>query len=91
MHAGDAAGGLTAVKVDEEDPLEVFVVDEHCVASRTRLVVDGEVTPVRVPPKHVVLLLVYDQFLKETARSNAKTETWTKAATQRPKFAHLCL
>ena len=63
-------GPLTAVEVDEEDPLEVFVVDEHSVASRARLVVDGKVAPVRVPPKHVVLLLIYYQFLQETTSSN---------------------
>jgi len=78
---GDAAGRLTAIEVDEEDPLEVFVVDEHCMASRARLVVYGEVTPVGVPPKHVVLLLIYDQFLKEMARSNVLRQKWKQVET----------
>ena len=89
MSVGDTEGLLTAVEVDEEDPLEVFVVDEHRMASRARLVVDGEVAPVRVPPKHVVLLLVYYQFLKETACSNVQKHKREEFGIF--TFVHLCL
>lgn len=42
----------------------MFVVDQGSVDARAWLMVDGEVTPVGVPPEQVVLLFIYDQFLK---------------------------
>lgn len=51
---------LTAVEVDEEDPLEVPVIDECCMHTRAWLVVYREVTVVWIPPKQVELFLVND-------------------------------
>lgn len=55
---------LTAVEVDEKHPFQMPVVDEGCVHARARLMVDGEVTDVWVPPKQIILLFIYDQFLQ---------------------------
>lgn len=56
---------LTAVEVDEEDPLEVPVIDECCMHTWAWLMVYREVTVVWVPSKQVELLLINDQFLKK--------------------------
>lgn len=65
--AGDSALGssLTAVEVDEEHPLEVFVVHQSSMHAWAWLVVNGEVTHVRVPPEQVELLLINYEFLQK--------------------------
>lgn len=82
---------LTAVEVYEKDPFQVFVVDQGSMDTWARLVVDGEVTPVRVPPEQVVLLFVYDQFLQGQSFSVTVIATsWRKKACKR-SAASLCL
>lgn len=61
---GVLGSSLTAVEVDEEHPLEVFVVHQCRVHSWTWLVVNGEITHVRVPPEQVELLLIDYEFLQ---------------------------
>ena len=61
----------TAVEVDEEHPLQMFVVDQGGVGTGAGLVVDGEVAHVGVPPEQVVFLLVDDQFLCGHVHVNA--------------------
>lgn len=60
----DCGWGLTAVEVYEKDPFQVFVVDQGSMDTWAWLMVDGEVAPVGVPAKQVVLLFIYDQFLQ---------------------------
>lgn len=60
-HWSDA---LTAVEVDEKHSFQMPVVDEGRMHARTRLMVDGEVTDVWVPPEQIILLFINDQFLQ---------------------------
>lgn len=57
-------GSLTAVEVNEKDPLKMSVVDQRRMDPRAGLVVYHEVTVVWIPPKQIELLLINDQFLK---------------------------
>lgn len=58
----------------------MFVVNQGSVDSRARLMVDGEVAPVGVPAKQVVLLFIYDQFLKrKTVLVKTHTHTYCNA------------
>lgn len=58
------SGALTAVEVDEKHSFQMPVVDEGRMHARARLMVDGEVTDVWVPPEQIILLLINDQFLQ---------------------------
>lgn len=49
----------------------MFVVDQGSVDPGAGLVVDGEVTQVRVSPKEIVFLLVDYQFLRQDTRQTA--------------------
>lgn len=64
QHVCHWSDALTAVEVDEKHPFEMLVVDEGRMHARARLMVDGEVTDVWVPPKQIILLFVNDQFLQ---------------------------
>ena len=54
---------LTAAKVDQEAPVEVFVVYEGSVDPGAGAVVDTEIVEVRITTKKITLLLVYHQLL----------------------------
>lgn len=64
---------LTAVKVDEKHPFQMPVVDECRMHARARLMVDGEVTDVWVPPEQIILLFINDQFLQRDRFSRLLT------------------
>lgn len=55
---------LTAVQIYEENPLEMFVVDQGSMDPRARLVVNGEIAQIRISPKEIVFLLINDEFLR---------------------------
>lgn len=77
---------LTAVQVDEKNSLQVFVVNQSRMDPGARLVVDGEVTEVGIPPEQVVFLFIYDQFLQR-GKSWCQTEDKWRTST---KPEHLC-
>lgn len=53
----------------------MFVVDQGGVDPRARLMVDGEVAPVRIAAKQVEFLFVDDQFLGERRKKKKKKKT----------------
>lgn len=72
---------LTAVKVYEKDPFQVFVVNQGSMDTWTWLMVDGEITPIWVPSKQVVLLFIYDQFLQGETVSVLSSNNLCKQST----------
>ena len=57
-------GVLTGAEVDEEGAVEVSVVDEGRVLPGAAGVLEGEVTQLATPPKHIVRLLVDQKLLR---------------------------